>query len=256
MNIKLKIGSNILEKDGQPFEMDVAPFTQDDRTFVPIRFVAENLGFNVSWDEATQTVAITDEKPSKHKKYYDNPDDCAIDFAMCYMPLSIATNIEFSAVVTKDENGYYYTNVYRGVEDRCTIQKKGIEHISDIHTHGSASGYKADDDFSSDDKKSAKRHKVEFAYMVSPRGNVKKYYTATGKVETISCDTPFDVNEYPKISKKYPDVAKNVEYFKEYFGNAIPSVDAEDNKYTTAHLSWCNEADKYIKEYWNKAVSQ
>lgn len=254
MDIKLKIGSNILEKDGQVIEMDVAPFTQNDRTFVPIRFIAENLGYTVGWDEATQTVTITDKKPSKHKKYFDNPDDCAVDFAMCYQPLSIATNIEFSAVITKDKNGYYYTNVYRGVTDRCTIQKKGIEHISDIHTHGSAGGYKAYDEFSNDDKKSAKRNKVEYCYFASPFGNVQKYWTTDEKIEVVSIDTPYDVKEYVKISKKYPDVAKNIEYFKEYFGNSIPEIDAEDNKYTTAYLSWCNEADKYIKEFWNAKV--
>ena len=65
---------------------------------------------------------------------------------------------------------------------------------------------------------------------------------------------PFDTVKYSMISKEYPDVAKNVEYFKEYFGNVIPSVDAEDNKYTTSHLTWCNEADKYIKMFWNGEV--
>lgn len=256
MKLELQIGSKTLKKDGQTIEMDVAPFTQDDRTFVPIRFVAENLGYAVGWDEELQMVTITDEKPSKHKKYYDNPDDCAIDFAMCYNPLSIATNRELSAPILKDENGYHYTNVYLGQIDAVAIQKKGLEgYVGDAHTHGSASGYKADDEFSSLDKNSTKRNKVEFSYVVTPRGNVKKYTVSTGKVEIISYDTPFDINEYEKISKQYPDVAKNIEYFKEYFGNAIPSVDAEDNKYITAHLSWCNEADKYIKEFWNKAVS-
>ena len=35
------------------------PRITDNRTFVPIRFISEHLGYNVSWDGATQTVTIT-----------------------------------------------------------------------------------------------------------------------------------------------------------------------------------------------------
>ena len=254
MKLELQIDNKILKKDGQPFEMDVAPFTQNDRTFVPIRFVAENLGYTVGWDEKTQTVTITDEKPSKHKKYYDNPDDCAIDFAMCYMPLSIGIDREISMLISENENGYYYTNVYIGTETQCATQRKGHVNKSDGHTHADAKGNVIHDRFSNLDISSTKKKGMPFSYMISPYGNVQKYIVATGKTEIVSTQTPFDVRCIEKISKKYPEVAKNVEYFKEYFGNVIPSVDAEDNKYTTAHLSWCNEADKYIKEFWNKAV--
>lgn len=38
---------------------DVAPLIKNERTMLPIRFVAENLGFTVGWDEATKTVTIT-----------------------------------------------------------------------------------------------------------------------------------------------------------------------------------------------------
>ena len=35
------------------------PIISDSRTFIPIRFVSEQLGYNVSWDGETQTVTIT-----------------------------------------------------------------------------------------------------------------------------------------------------------------------------------------------------
>lgn len=38
--------------------MDVAPFIQNDRTFVPTRFVSEVLGYSVGWDQAAKTVVI------------------------------------------------------------------------------------------------------------------------------------------------------------------------------------------------------
>ena len=50
--IKMTIGV-ILEKYG------VAPEIINDRTYVPIRFVAEELGADVQWNEETKTVTIT-----------------------------------------------------------------------------------------------------------------------------------------------------------------------------------------------------
>ena len=50
--IKMTIGK-VLEKYG------VAPVIIGERTFVPVRFVADELGVTVAWDDATKTVTIT-----------------------------------------------------------------------------------------------------------------------------------------------------------------------------------------------------
>lgn len=57
--IILKIGSKTAYVDGKPFEIDVAPVIKDSRTFVPLRFISEVLGFNVDWDGTTQTIKIS-----------------------------------------------------------------------------------------------------------------------------------------------------------------------------------------------------
>lgn len=36
----------------------VVPFTENDRTLVPVRFIAESFGAKVGWDDATQTVTV------------------------------------------------------------------------------------------------------------------------------------------------------------------------------------------------------
>ncbi len=41
--------------------MDIAPYASQERTFVPLRFVAENLGVKVDWDQKNQTVLLTDD---------------------------------------------------------------------------------------------------------------------------------------------------------------------------------------------------
>ena len=35
------------------------PVINNSRTFIPVRFVSEQLGYNVAWDGATQTITIT-----------------------------------------------------------------------------------------------------------------------------------------------------------------------------------------------------
>ena len=48
--------------------LDVAPTVINDRTMLPIRFIAESFKFNVDWDEKTQTITIT-----KSDEVSDNP---------------------------------------------------------------------------------------------------------------------------------------------------------------------------------------
>ena len=44
--------------NGQEFTMDVPARLINNRTMVPLRFISENLGYNVEWDEATRTAII------------------------------------------------------------------------------------------------------------------------------------------------------------------------------------------------------
>jgi hypothetical protein len=57
--IKYRIGQTTYTVNGAPFTMDVAPVIVNERTYLPIRFVAEPLGAMVSWDGALQKVTIT-----------------------------------------------------------------------------------------------------------------------------------------------------------------------------------------------------
>ena len=72
--LTLTIGSKQLFIDGEPQEMDTAPFIKDSRTFVPIAFVALALGAEVKWNAITKTVTITKGNTRVelyiNKKYY------------------------------------------------------------------------------------------------------------------------------------------------------------------------------------------
>ncbi|WP_039929163.1 copper amine oxidase N-terminal domain-containing protein [Thermoanaerobacter siderophilus] len=47
--IKLKIGNKTAYINGKPYTLDTAPELKLDRTFVPLRFVSEGLGYKVEW---------------------------------------------------------------------------------------------------------------------------------------------------------------------------------------------------------------
>jgi hypothetical protein len=57
--ISLTIGSTTAVVNGQQQTLDVAPFTESDRTLVPLRFIAQALGAIVNWDDSSYAVTIT-----------------------------------------------------------------------------------------------------------------------------------------------------------------------------------------------------
>lgn len=62
--VKLKIGSKDIQRSVRGAKtnakVDVAPFIHNNRTMLPIRYVAESLGLDVQWMEKTRTVILSD----------------------------------------------------------------------------------------------------------------------------------------------------------------------------------------------------
>lgn len=57
-----QIGNNEFYLDGQQYEMDVAPFIKDGRTFIPVRYLANSIGIsneNIEWDDRSSKVTLT-----------------------------------------------------------------------------------------------------------------------------------------------------------------------------------------------------
>ncbi|MCL2838821.1 MAG: copper amine oxidase N-terminal domain-containing protein [Oscillospiraceae bacterium] len=59
LRIEIPIGHDIAFVNGDEVDLDVPAMIYNDRTMVPLRFVAEATGANVEWDEDTQTVLIS-----------------------------------------------------------------------------------------------------------------------------------------------------------------------------------------------------
>lgn len=68
--IKLTIDRPSAMLNGEEKTLDVAPTVMNDRTMLPIRFIAESFKFSVLWDDKAQTVTISKiaDETESHKK--------------------------------------------------------------------------------------------------------------------------------------------------------------------------------------------
>lgn len=56
--IEMKIDDKVVKVNGKNEELEEAPMIVDGNTLVPIRFIAEQLGLKVGWDQVTQSVML------------------------------------------------------------------------------------------------------------------------------------------------------------------------------------------------------
>ncbi len=57
-NIRLTLGDTAAFVNAEAKTLDTPPFLRDDRTFVPVRFLAESLGAEVFWEDETRTAVF------------------------------------------------------------------------------------------------------------------------------------------------------------------------------------------------------
>lgn len=84
-NISLIIGEDTATVDGKTVKLDVPSVEKNGRTLVPLRFISENLGFDVKYISSTQQILITNEKAVfevNGSKIY--PADFAALYSMYY----------------------------------------------------------------------------------------------------------------------------------------------------------------------------
>lgn len=56
--LQLQVGIDQAIKNKQVVELDVAPLYRNGRTYLPARWIAESLGYQVLWNEKSKTVTI------------------------------------------------------------------------------------------------------------------------------------------------------------------------------------------------------
>lgn len=170
--------------NGANITNDTAPIEKNDRTFLPIRFIAENMGMYVDYEEKSGIVTVSDVKT-----HFDTVDKCAANFGMYANCASIAMYKELGAYVFEDENGYYWDGLKIGQKDRqelCIDSALARKCKAILHTHGGTAGGAANNHFSTGDKKAAKKYDKPI-YMCSPVGEQLKYEPDVGKGGKTTC---------------------------------------------------------------------
>jgi len=74
--ILLNIGSNIAYVNGAEIQLEEAVFVLNNRTYVPVRFIAETLGMRVDWHQAIRSVAISPpQAPVSMEKFISSDEE-------------------------------------------------------------------------------------------------------------------------------------------------------------------------------------
>ena len=60
--VSFSIDNTVATVNAQPKTMDVPARLINDKTYIPLRFLSEELGYTVEWDEETNTVTISEER--------------------------------------------------------------------------------------------------------------------------------------------------------------------------------------------------
>ena len=210
MIIRLENGNKFFEVDGIIKENDVAPMLVNDRTMVPLRFIGENLGMYVDYDEKTKVVSVM-----SRRKYFDTMHDCAFDWAMHFNAPSIGLFKEIGGVIYKDDRGYYWGGIRFG-RDKCVYWdreeiKKGVAFI---HSHGGGP-VGSTDAMSFEDREASRKHNRPL-YMVDSGGTL--WVTDKSKENPITtAKSQEKIREGAPVDSTYVDMTESSKFMNEYF---------------------------------------
>ena len=127
--LSIVIGQSVAYVNGEPVNLDVPPKIIDDRSMVPVRFVAESTGADVDWDNSTRTVLIRSETNLKEDPFGDNIyiEVDGGDLSGHRLP-NVVVDIGYG-----DREYWAYTNEYgqlvRVVADEIVLQDESTEDV-------------------------------------------------------------------------------------------------------------------------------
>ena len=152
-NMEVSVGSNTFTIEGS---------MMNERMVIDSDFLVKNFGLS--------------ETISKHVvgDYYYSEEDAAMAFGLTYNKVSVTENIEYGAVINKDEKGYYLPSVFKGetreISSQTIEMNMGYNPTGIVHTH--AANMNANE-FSWVDVETAQRMGLNM-YLASPSGLLLK----------------------------------------------------------------------------------
>ncbi|MCL2235202.1 MAG: N-acetylmuramoyl-L-alanine amidase family protein [Defluviitaleaceae bacterium] len=148
--IIMHVGDNQFRHDNTMLTMDVAPQIINDRTMVPVSFVAAAIGFDVGWDNDTSTVFLTyngngyngsNDEPStdtptddysQNDAHYDDLDEAQQPEQVEPRPNLAHLSIDNSAPISMESNGLTTVNSITWNEHRNQFTITATGRITDV----------------------------------------------------------------------------------------------------------------------------
>ncbi|HQE22800.1 MAG TPA: glycosyl hydrolase family 18 protein [Syntrophomonadaceae bacterium] len=131
--IELYIGNKQAKVDGKACTLDAPPYIYQGRTYVPLRFLAENLGARVEWQASQRRVNIqfNQAQPRVFAYYYYTPWDELEQNAHLF------TDIAFRWFATNSEGELYYEYKADYAKTLAWAKSKGIRTHASVVLMGS-----------------------------------------------------------------------------------------------------------------------
>lgn len=133
---QVKIGSNTLYVNGNSQNMDVSPIIINNKTMLPISYVANALGYSLNWDAGNNTITIngsvntqsTSSDPTTSTNDKDNPDVITQQYQKYLDIWKIWADLNDNTFVTLHiEDTKYYQ--YSDAKKKIQADLDGINHM-------------------------------------------------------------------------------------------------------------------------------
>lgn len=133
------------------------------------------------------------------RNYFKTMDEAAIDCAKFINPRTILDGWEYAATFyylsNKNTKGYYYEQPYTNKE-KGKVELRGYSSLlAFLHSHYRVAIFGLNERFSYKDTQVAEEYKI-IAYLVTPKGYVKKYNYKTGKTTTLETKVYHNIKAY------------------------------------------------------------
>lgn len=128
--IEIKIGNKTAMINGKPVELDVPPMIRNDRTMIPLRFVAESLDYNVDYDKEKREVSLSPNLYNSGKNAIISFEDISAkerEYSFLRDIFSVQTKEKYTKSINKD--GYTYAKVSYGEKNTGGFDAK-VESVS------------------------------------------------------------------------------------------------------------------------------
>lgn len=209
-NIKLWINSNIAKVNGKDIELDVPAKLINSKTMVPIRFISENGGFKVDWNQDTYTVTISENSDIEEIIEGENTNDI---ISIKNIEIKNINGIPY-VIILSDKKIEKYNYFLLQDPDRIAVDIYDSEFSNNIVNLKIENDKKIEQIRCGTQEKNVNRVVIDLKekseyYVIKSEDNLKIYILISNDIDSINLE--------------------DLEYNEEYNNNVNPSQETENS---------------------------